>query len=389
MSGLNKKIGVVGIGNAGGQVAFLCEKKYGDLMNSVYINSSDADLAMVGDSPFKFKIGQAELEGSGKNRTRTKKYLREDIRGILMDEDFQSLINGKKYVFVIASAAGGTGSGAAPVMLNILREAFLDVNFILVVILPQLQASIMEQGNAREFTDELYGLLGDCTYMAYDNETASDLGPTQALVSVNEAIVEDIRVISGVDNFPTPYESIDEADMESIVTTPGRLMVIRVIKNLSEKVLEDTSVDDILIKAIKTSRHAEINRDKKIVRCGMITYFTEQVNSLYGSNLSKLQEFIGTPLERFNHNAVNGNSEQMNFLYFIASGLSPINDRVKKMDERVDELKKALDASNVGDYVTSDENNSYDVMAERKRKEKLGDRAGQEFQVFDIFDKFQ
>lgn len=388
---IEKKIAIIGIGNCGNQIANLAEKKYGDLFDAVYINSSESDLSMVGDSKLKFKIGSGDMEGSGKNREITKKYLKEDISDILANKDFQDVINSKKYVFVISSAAGGTGSGAAPVMLNILKEVFVDVHFILVSVLPQLQASWMEQGNARQYCDELYRNLSDnTTYMIYDNETTSDLSSTQSLVAVNEAVVEDIRILSGVDNYPTPYESIDEADMESIITTPGRLVVTRVKKGLTEKILEDTVIDDIIIKSIKNSCHAETNRDKRVVRWGIITYFTEEVNKLYGSNLEKLHEFIGTPVERFNHNAVNENNENMNFLYLIMSGLSPINDRIAKIDKRVEELKLAEEEAKrrAGQYEASTENGNYDVMAERAHKANAENKVNNGVNIANIFDKF-
>ena len=81
----------------------------------------------------KFKIGIAEeVEGSGKNRSKMKKYLRDDIEKILSNKDFLDTIANKKYVFIATSMAGGTGSGASPVLLDILRQAFVDTHFILV-----------------------------------------------------------------------------------------------------------------------------------------------------------------------------------------------------------------------------------------------------------------
>jgi len=386
---MKKNIAIVGLGNAGSQVAFLAQKKYGDLFDVVYINSSEADLAMV-EGDIKFKIGEKEeVEGSGKDRSKMKGYLKDEIERILSTEKFtHKIINEKKYVFVIASAAGGTGSGASPVLFEVLRTCFLDVHFILVGILPQLQASLMEQGNTLEFLNELYEDLGEnTTYMIYDNETTSDKAPTEGLEIVNECIVEDIRILSGIDNYPTPYDSIDEADIESIITTPGRLLVSRIKKGLTEKILEDTSIDDIIIKGIKQSCHTETDRNKKVVRWGIITYFTEEVHKLYVTSLEKLRDFIGTPIERFNHHAVNDKGEQFNFLYLIASGMSPINDRVKKIKDRIEELKKALANDDASRYILSGDSVAYDVM-ERRKKEERRQSNGTPLKPKNIFDKF-
>lgn len=387
---MNKEIVVVGLGNAGGQVANLCEIKYPKIFDCIYINSSEADLAMVKtESGLKFKIGNREdIEGSGKNRAKMKEYLLNDIGIILGDTNFQRCVANKKYCFVVSSTAGGTGSGAAPVMMELLQKMFPDTNFILVAILPQINASLMEQGNALEFLNELYDVLGSSTtYMIYDNETTADLPPTKALSVVNENIVEDLKVLSGVDNYATPYESIDAADMESIITTPGRLLVVRINSDLTEKNMEDANLDNIIIKSIKRSAHAETDRNKKVVRWGIITYFTEEVNKLYNPRMDGVIEFIGTPVERFNHNAINNGKESANFLYMIASGLSPINDRVKRITDRIEQLKNALATDDTNKYVLSGEGSSYSTIMERKKADR---RANQDETVDPsaIFAKF-
>jgi len=387
---MDKKIAIIGVGNCGSQVAQLAQSKYPDLFDCIYINTSDSDLAMVTvEDQLKFKIGKKdEVEGSGKNRTKMKEYLMADINNILTDQNLQQTIVDKKYTFIVSSAAGGTGSGAAPVLMEILRQMFPDTNFILVSVLPQISSSLMEQGNTLEFLNELYDVLGESTtYMIYDNESTADLPPTKALEVVNENIVEDLRVLSGVDNYPTPYESIDEADMESIITTPGRLLVVRLNKRLTEKSMEDNNLDEMIIKAIKQSAHAETDRNKKVVRWGVITYFTDAVNKLYTTEFDKLTEFIGTPIERFNHNAINKNNENLNFFYMIASGLSPINDRVVKVTERIEELKNALASDDSSRYILSGDGASYDVLEARRKADKRANTP-EEINPSDIFKKF-
>ena len=389
---MNKKsFALIGIGNCGSQVANLAEKKYPTLFDCIYINTSESDLAMVNtqESELKFKIGaKDEVEGSGKNREKMKEFLKADIKTILGNDKLQSTIAEKKYCFIIASAAGGTGSGAAPVLIEIMRQMFPDTNFILVGVIPKESSSLMELGNALEYLQELYDVIGDSlTYMLYDNESTADMPPTKGLEIVNENIVEDIRILTGVDNFPTPYESIDEADMEAIITTPGRLIVTRVNKRLTEKSMEDSNLDDIIIKSIKNSCHVETDRNKRVVRWGIITYFTDPVNKLYSSDLEKLRDFIGTPVERFNHNAINNGKEDMNFLYMIASGLSPVNDRVQKITDRIDELKNAVANDDTTKYILSGEGASYNVMEERRKADKR-ERQPEQVNANDIFSKF-
>ena len=388
-----KKIALIGIGNCGNQIAYLGEKKYPELFHTVYINTSEADLNQVAISGecMKYKIGDDEyVEGSGKNRNKAKNYLRGDIKKIVEDQKFNDTIFDMTYVFVIVSAAGGSGSGTGPVMTSILKQSFPDSNIILVGVLPNLKnSSMLELCNAMEFLDEMYTKLGpDQTYMLYDNDSVAGMPVTVGLTTVNDAIIEDIRVFSGVDCYSTPYESIDDGDMETIITTPGRTMVMRITDNLTVKNIEDGNLDNMMIQAIKNSTNAEIDRTKKVVRWGLITYFTEEVNSLYSPSLPKLEAFIGTPTERFNHNAVNNGSDKLNFMHMIAAGLPPINDRISKYKERIEDLKSAMSTNGTG-YIMQDDDFVKKTMGEL-RKDDTNDAAGEDekVKIEDIFGQF-
>ena len=99
----------------------------------------------------QIKLGEdEEIEGSGKNRAKMKVYLQNEIERILTNETFSSIIEDKKYVFVISSTAGGTGSGASPILLDVLRNCFADVHFILVGVLPQLTTRSEERRVGKE-----------------------------------------------------------------------------------------------------------------------------------------------------------------------------------------------------------------------------------------------
>lgn len=385
-----KNFTIVGVGNCGSQVANLAEKKYPAIFDCIYINTSETDLSMVNtNTTLKFKIGdKEEVEGSGKNRTTMKKYLKDDIMNVLGREELQICVSEKKYCAIVTSTAGGTGSGAGPVLTKFMINMFPDTHFILVAVLPKMSCSLAEYGNTLEYMHELYDVLGsDITYMIYDNDTASNIrNSIEALEHVNENIVEDLRVLSGIDNYPTPYESIDEADMESIITTPGRLLVTRLTSGITEKSMEDTDISKMIINAIKKSSHAEIDRDKNIIRRGIITYFTKEVNKLFDSSFDELNEFIGTPIESFNHNAVNDKDESMNFMHVIFSGLSPINDRVTKITNMVEKLKGKLPEQERG-YILAGDSTSYDALAIRKKQEKRANQA-EEVSKNDVFSQF-
>lgn len=387
-----KKVVLIGIGNCGNQIAYLGETKYPDLFDAVYINTSESDLSQVNSESLKYKIGEnadVDVEGSGKNRARMKKYLRGDIESILKDEKFEDMVVDKSYAFVIVSAAGGSGSGAGPVFTSLLGKKFPDTNVQLYGVLPNLDnASLLELVNSLEFLDELYTKMDPGTrYALYDNDTVADLPVTVGLSTVNDSVIEDIRVFTGIDNYSTPYESIDDADMNTILSSPGRQLVVRLTDGICAKAMEDGNLDKMLVKAIKNSNHAELDRARKVVRWGLITFLTDDANCLYSPKFPELESFLGTPSERFNHNAVNTGSDKLNFVYLIASGLPPINDRINRYTERIKELKEAMAAGSNSGYVMQ-ENYVKDLVKEVRGDESDTDSESAKVSIDDEFSKF-
>ena len=78
--------GIIGIGNAGGQVASLALSENIDV---TVMNSSENDLSTIPDNVLKFPLG--DLRGAGKNRGEAKKFLKESIRKILEEEKLKKI----------------------------------------------------------------------------------------------------------------------------------------------------------------------------------------------------------------------------------------------------------------------------------------------------------
>ena len=74
-------------------------------------------------------------------------------------------------------------------------------------------------------------------------------------------------------------------------------------------------------------------------------------------------------------------------MYLVASGLSPINDRAKKMKDRVNELRKALATDDASKYILAGDDVSREALAIRKREEKVA-ATPESFKPKDMFAKF-
>lgn len=339
-------IGIIGVGNAGGQNAALAAERLG--VEALCLNSSQKDLDTLDNHVTKILIGDSK--GAGKNRDEAKQFVKKSLKSIINDDAVKEFFNSeqkgaKDFVFVISSTGGGTGSGAAPLITEILMSIYPDVKFILVGILPSISEAMSAQVNTLEYFKELYETSSGVPYMIYDNEKMSDKAVNIMMETINKAIVDDIDILRGSHQISTKYSAIDEKDMTSILTTAGRI-VIAGAKNIKEKMLDKTSIDELIIEDFKNNAHAETNRDKIVHRLGIISVLDNRCAEHFDGQMQKVQEFIGTPVETFQHFAIkDDNSGMNNDVIVVASGLSRLDDRIDRIKDRIDEINAAMEAA--------------------------------------------
>lgn len=379
-------VGVIGIGNCGNQVARLAFK---EAQCEVFaINTSEKDLATLEDGIPKRCIG--DLQGSGKNREDAKAFLKDSIMEIIRDEEFINFMKTKEVVLVVSSMGGGTGSGAAPIMSSIIREAFKakdgsDMITILTGVMPKLAEGKSTQENAESYIYELYEKLDAPTYMIFDNNNFAKESATKVLELVNAEIVDAIKVMQCRYNAATPYDSIDEKDMKMLLSSPGRIFITTLL-DLKEKDVDERDIEDLLIERIKKSAHTELQRDGIVLRTGLITNLSPKLNERLDTHIRKVIDFVGEPSEEFLHIAVNAEKTLQNNVALILTGLSKITDRVDKLIDRIDEIDRKnaeLEESELG--ITEE---AIEKIKERRGRRTVADTSENKADIESIFAKF-
>lgn len=329
-----QKVGIIGLGNAGGQAADQGKREFG--IDGVAINTSNDDISTIKNIDV-LCIGDAK--GSGKDRGIAKQFLKENIKTILASELLLKVINANNVIFITSSTGGGSGSAMAPVLTHVLRGYFPTKNFISIGILPPLKESIAAQQNSIDYMKEIKAL--NSTYMIYDNEKRVHKNRSEMLLEINQEIIEDIAVIRGDYQYTTPYTSIDERDSSKIIETPGRLVVAR-LTGFREKDLDDKSIEDRLIEALKNNGHAELDHDQIIRRMGLITNLSDKIHKTFDPRMLKFKDIFGEPIEEFEHDYKNTLTDEANRVISIMSGLSVPDDRVEKMVQRITDVESQL-----------------------------------------------
>ena len=378
------KCGVLGIGNAGCQVAADAVK---DGFKAIAINSSDSDINTIkGRGIPSLLIGNGD--GSGKDRNESKNALKAGVMNLIKHSKLDEFMSDLDAVFVVASTGGGTGSGIGPVFTTLLEQKFPNTKPILVAIMPTYQESLAAQDNNIQFFKEVVNSLSaNATYMVYDNSKFSGMATNLVLEEVNRDIIEDMIVIRGDYQSETKYDSIDRKESKILSSTPGRLSVIK-LRDIQESALDTVKIDDLLLESLNKSATAEIDRDGYIKTMGVISNLKPSIVSKFDPVLSKFTENVGKPIEIFQHVGINESKEDENQVFVILGGLSEPSTRIMKSVERSNEIieaHKSLEAkSNIYDAVDLDEISSL-RRSSRDTKDSV-DMTDQD--VEDLFGRF-
>ena len=374
------KIGVIGIGNTGNQIASLALEKLG--IPVLAINSSEKDLETIPDGVEKRLISDEDglSQGAGKNRSLAKKYLKASVMDILInDEKIRKMIAGLDVCFIVSSTGGGTGSGTAPLMAGIIDSSFRNVKVILVGVLPVNGEALSAHVNTLEYLTELYSSLPNQTYILYDNDSLSHLPSYQIMETVNEEVVKDKNVIRCRYNYTTRYDSIDEEDMKRLISFPGRIIIAR-LEDMSEKNAEDQKIEKMLIDKLKDNCHVEIQRDRKLLASGIITNLSRNLSEQFDNHIPAVREFIGDPIHDFNHIYINTDRKMENNVFMILAGLTPVNDKIHKISDRIEDIQekqKQMEEENalneIDTSALSDAIDKQDVRKSSAKEVNLGD----------------
>ena len=332
------KIGVIGIGNAGNQVAALAlEKKQ---IPALAINASEKDLDTLSVKMNQIVFGDSA--GSGKDRSIAKGFVKNNIKDLFREADFKSFMEEVDIVFVVNSTGGGTGSGMGPILTDILRGYYAkDENkvFINIGILPTLGESVGAQRNTIEYLKEMSELGG--SFMLFDNETRSNLATNKQMDIINMEIVNMISIIRGDMSHSSPYGMIDDKDMRKIVSMPGMIFMDVLTSIFEDTVTED--IDQLMLKHIaQESCMTKVDNYKIVKRLGFIAYLTSELHERFNENLPAIREQFGEPIEDFKHFAENTESDKLNSVALIMSGLSIPDNRIRSMINRIEKVEEEL-----------------------------------------------
>jgi hypothetical protein len=228
---MKEQFGVIGIGAGGSNIANLFEGKG---YTTMYINSSIEDLNCI-KGVHKVMIPGAE--GAAKNRKRVLQLAMESFGDIV--QKIESVIT-QRYVVVIFSAGGGTGSGLSIPILKYLTQ--IGKICIPVMILPDGHSSAKVNENAYNASVELMSIQGLGATFLLDNSRGDKF-------AINSRFACELDSFINLQN-SSVHGNIDKAERKQMLSCPG----VAVIGKLSKA----RSTAPEIIEALHNGIYAEI-----------------------------------------------------------------------------------------------------------------------------------
>lgn len=262
---MKNKIAFLAVGQAAGNIGRLLEQKE---YSVIYVNTSQEDLDTLEKAKFKYHIPKGE--GCHKDRRKAKQLIIEDFDNIAAEMEAKMKAD---MLFVIFASGGGTGSGAGPMLMDLLIDEGKTVGAI--TILPAQDESVKSHINSYECFSELTEIAGTGSCFIIDNDNGDKLELNSIFVDSFTAFLE----------IPDKYKSIkgniDKAEIMETLKAHGVSVVICTKKKESADVIE----------ALKNNALAPLESDRAV------TYLTA---SLAGSvNMADLEKAFGTPIDTF------------------------------------------------------------------------------------------
>jgi cell division GTPase FtsZ len=306
---LKSKIGFICIGQAGGNIGQLFEHRG---YNCLFLNTSTEDLKTL-NTKYRFHIP----EGEGCNHSRekaielVKKYYHK-----IIDEVLDKLLH-QDLIYLVFSTGGGTGSGASPILLEMLNSSFPQKNFGCITILPSLDETIKAHINSYQCYQEISNIEKLATVFTLDNNKLDKF-------IINKTMVDYFDNFISITNHVNVKGNIDKAEIWEQLLTRGNSIITVVDKT-------NNNLTASIIKSWENNIFATIEKDKNLVYMGLS--LSDEVN------LEELNRYIGIPYDVFK----NYNDQKT---VTMLSGLSFPNTRLSKtfdiVNSNKDKIKKNI-----------------------------------------------
>lgn len=305
---MKNKIAFVAVGQAGGNIGKLLEENG---FSVLYMNTSKEDLNTLEHVKFKYHITGGE--GCNKDRHKAKQLIVDDFDNIV--SEIESKLKAD-IIFIIFASGGGTGSGAGPMLTDLLLDEGKTIGTI--TILPAPEESVKSHINAYECFIELTEIGGTGACFILDNARGEK-------INLNSRFVDTFTVFLEIpDRHRSIKGNVDKAEIMETLKAHGMAVVMREKSDSSEE----------MIASVKENIFAPLEADRTV------KYITA---SMAGNvKMADLEKAVGMPIDNFQ---TYNDEETICCMSGLTYPQTRFDDIYKKVSENKDLIKKNLAAT--------------------------------------------
>lgn len=297
------------VGAAGANVGQMMERKG---FKAYYLNLAKQDLDLI-NSPNKLHIPNGE--GASKNRSKAKMVLSDSIDEVMEVLDQQIT---EKYIFVVFSLAGGTGSGLGAFLASVIAENPTK-KVGLIIILPSMEESLQARINTYEALSEIVSMKNElCSIFVLDNNQRED----KFLINRSFANLFDSYINIG--SYSSIRGVIDIAEQKTLLETSGVAMIHKVVGN-----------KDDLLSTINTGIYTPLEPNKRVKYIGLSQPDTKEAIAI-----SDVSDVVGEPIDAF---CGYGNEETVLYLAGLSLPKTFIENLAKSIKAEQERVQKVLE----------------------------------------------
>jgi len=242
-------IGFIAVGQAGGNIGSMFEKKGHSV---IYFNTSQEDLKTLTGAKHTHHIKGGE--GCNKDRNKAKDLIIDDFESILQQVTEKLT---EEFIFVIFSSGGGTGSGSSPMLIDLLIQN-TEKRVGAITIIPSEEETIRTYVNSYECFQELEAIDDLCATFVLDNNKQEDK------LNINSMFVSQFSAFIGLSEHTHVRGNIDQAEIKEMLSTRGATVITKM--NKPEKSADSTAN---LINSFKSGIFAPIESDRVVQYIGL------------------------------------------------------------------------------------------------------------------------
>lgn len=343
----------MGVGAAGNKaVRDLIDMGITDVDHCVLVNSTDKDFPdnYTGNK----KILCEDNVGCGKERTIAKEYAIRAIESGMFDDLFA------RDVIVVTSVEGGTGSGAAPILAEYVKEV-VGKNVHIFCFLG-FEDDTRGLQNTVEFFQEISAFDPDVITICNKSFLVdANNNRFKAEQLANKELAKKVKVLMGT-SLQKSEQNIDETDIFKVVNTSG----YKIIESVEfGSPLTDVQQFNKLCKQLCISGKSLRPVSSGIARLGVVLNIAPETEASIDTEFREFKEYFGTPHEIFIHKQYDGKKE---YIQVIASGLKlpfqDVENIFSKYEEESAKVDKSEDDFNsrVSSFMIKPEDRKFDMV---------------------------